>query len=441
MAEEAGAQDANMNRRTYTKRKFLWRARQKWKLLGLFEIDQDHEFYSFTCMLKEGLTAAVQVSIDTPRLGLLNEPDFSAVLTQVHEGFEMKTFAGPVFAQFRRMLGMSENDYQQSLSSEGLYLQFISNSKSKANFFLTNDKRIFLKTQEKREIQFLLSNLRSYMQHMERYPHSLLVKFLGVHSIKIPHEGKKYFIVMQSVFYPDERIQARYDVKGCQVSRWTEPIPEGSNIIVVLKDMNFEGSTISLDQQRSWLVRQVNIDTEYLRALNVLDYSLLVAHQPLHLDEQQQSWSFANVILRTKKSMLVGGSPSRSAGTPVPGLVEEASTVLVSEVVSGTDECHVKEVPKATVSSVDSSGSDMELTEVSVQNRRLLPRSKNSLHIIDGAQSRYFVGIIDVFTVYGFRKKLEYLWKSIRYRGQSFSTVHPDKYAKRLCQWVDDHTV
>lgn len=115
--------------------------------------------------------------------------------------------------------------------------------------------------------------------------------------------------------------------------------------------------------------------------------------------------------------------------------------MLVSEVVSGTDECHVKEVPKATVSSVDSSGSDMELTEVSVQNRRLLPRSKNSLHIIDGAQSRYFVGIIDVFTVYGFRKKLEYLWKSIRYRGQSFSTVHPDKYAKRLCQWVDDHTV
>ncbi|XP_078282136.1 phosphatidylinositol 4-phosphate 5-kinase-like protein 1 isoform X2 [Rhinoraja longicauda] len=441
MAEEAETQDTNINRRTYTKRKFLWRVRQKWKLLGLFEIDQDHEFYSFTCMLKEGLTAAVQVSIDTPRLGLLNEPDFSAVLTQVHEGFEMKTFAGPVFAQFRRMLGMSEGDYQQSLSSEGFYLQFISNSKSKANFFLTNDKRIFLKTQEKREIEFLLTNLRSYLQHMERYPHSLLVKFLGVHSIKIPREGKKYFIIMQSVFYPDERIQARYDVKGCQVSRWTEPVPEGSNIIVVLKDMNFEGNTIGLDQQRSWIVRQVNIDTEYLRALNVLDYSLLVAHQPLHLDERRQSWSFANVILRTKKSMPGGGSPSHSTGTPVPGLVEEESTVLVSEVVSGTDECHVKEVPKATLSSVDTSGSEMELTEVSVQNRRLLPRSQNSLHIIDGAQTRYFVGIIDVFTVYGFRKKLEYLWKSIRYRGQSFSTVHPDKYAKRLCQWVDDHTV
>lgn len=34
--------------------------RQQWKLLGLFEIDQQHEFYSLTCMMKEGLAAATQ---------------------------------------------------------------------------------------------------------------------------------------------------------------------------------------------------------------------------------------------------------------------------------------------------------------------------------------------------------------------------------------------
>lgn len=38
--------------------------RQQWKLLGLFEIDQQHEFYSLTCMMKEGLAAASQVTID-----------------------------------------------------------------------------------------------------------------------------------------------------------------------------------------------------------------------------------------------------------------------------------------------------------------------------------------------------------------------------------------
>ncbi|XP_067826007.1 phosphatidylinositol 4-phosphate 5-kinase-like protein 1 [Heptranchias perlo] len=437
---QSTSQDNSSKQRSAMKRKFLWRVRQKWKLLGLFEIDRDHEFYDFTCMLKEGLTAAVQVSIDTPRLGTLSDPDFDAVLTQVHKDFEMQTFAGPVFAQFRHMLGMTENDYQQSLASEGFYLQFISNSKSQANFFLTNDKRIFLKTQEKREIKFLLSNLRSYIQHIEKYPHSLLVKFLGVHSIKIPHEGKKYFIVMQSVFYPDERILARYDIKGCQVSRWTEPAPEGSNVIVVLKDLNFEGNTISLDQQRPWLVRQVEVDTEYLKGLNVLDYSLLVAHQPLHLDEGRLSWSFANVILRTKKSLSSGGSISTPTGTPVPGLVQQDLLEPGSETASSTDlGPRGREDSGHELSPMASA--DLELGDVAAQNRRLLPDHRNALHVIDGTQSRYFVGIIDVFTVYGFRKKLEHLWKSIRYRGQSFSTVSPDRYARRLCQWVEAHTV
>lgn len=46
-----------------------------------------------------------------------------------------------------------------------------------------NDKRFFLKTQNKREIKFLLANLKIYMEHLRKYPHSLLVKFLGtIHS-------------------------------------------------------------------------------------------------------------------------------------------------------------------------------------------------------------------------------------------------------------------
>lgn len=55
------------------------------------------------------------------------------------------------------------------------------------------------------------------------------------------------------------------------------------------------------DQQRPWLLRQVEIDTAFLQTLNVLDYSLLLAHQPLHQDELSQTLSFATLIMRTKK--------------------------------------------------------------------------------------------------------------------------------------------
>lgn len=190
---------------------------------------------------------------------------------------------------------------------------------------------------------------------------------------------------------------SRFDIKGCEVSRWTEPAPEGSQIIVVLKDLNFEGQYITLgkesqwdvyvfwdvallhplqashyivsisisvmsvslhsvilmnqywilknqikkiqceymsvlificytycicllcisaiwvimlrgvfaDQQRPWLLQQVEIDTHFLQRLNVLDYSLLLAHQPLQQDERHQSLSFATLIMRTKKSVLL----------------------------------------------------------------------------------------------------------------------------------------
>lgn len=138
----------------------------------------------------------------------------------------------------------------------------------------------------------------------------------------------------------------RYDIKGCEVSRWTDPAPAGSQIIVVLKDLNFEGQYIDLgkkraghvsfllgtgliaakksrtwhskwvffllhaDRQRPWLLRQVEIDTNFLRRLNVLDYSLLLAQQPLHSDERSQGLSFASLIMRTK--MWVASSACRS---------------------------------------------------------------------------------------------------------------------------------
>lgn len=86
---------------------------------------------------------------------------------------------------------------------------------------------------------------------------------------------QKYFIVMQSVFYPDERINIRYiicfphvllcgfwiyillvykvmfllhryDIKGCEVGRWTNPDMGGKQIIKVLKDRNLSGQFISL---------------------------------------------------------------------------------------------------------------------------------------------------------------------------------------------------
>lgn len=86
------------------------------------------------------------------------------------------------------------------------------------------------------------------------------------------------------------------------------------------------------------------------------------------------------------------------------------------------------------------SRTEEELQEFHEHHGRLLPNCKNAVHVMDGPERRYFVGIIDIFTVYNWRKKLEHLWKSVRYPGRVFSTVNPSTYSHRFCQWIQEHT-
>ncbi|XP_076005513.1 phosphatidylinositol 4-phosphate 5-kinase-like protein 1 isoform X2 [Genypterus blacodes] len=335
------------------RRRRWWHLRQRWRMLGVFEINPEHEFYHLTSVIKEAIHVSIQTGSETPIQDELRAEHFKAEETQTHQAFEMQTFAGPVFAKLRHSLDITEEEYLNSLCSSSCYLQFVSNSKSKADFFMTNDRRFFLKTQSKREVQFLLSNLRAYVDHLDKYPHSLMVRFLGVHRIVIPNDIKKYFIVMQSVFYPDERINIRYDIKGCEVGRWTNPDTDGKQIIKVLKDNNFEGQHIALGEQTGWFADQVKADVGFLQRLGVLDYSLLLAHQPLHRDEVQGKRSLADLVIRTTMSLAC--SPTGSDPPTLPFLEESTGQVVADTADRGSGQ------PQAAA---DETGEGIPLQEI-----------------------------------------------------------------------------
>ncbi|XP_023263506.1 phosphatidylinositol 4-phosphate 5-kinase-like protein 1 [Seriola lalandi dorsalis] len=119
------------------RRRYWWQLRRRWRMLGVFEINPEHEFYHLTSMMKDGMRALTQASVDTAGQDTLTAEDFKAEETQTHEGFEIQTFAAPVFAKLRRSLDITEEEYMNSLCLGGCYLQFVSNSKSKADFFVT----------------------------------------------------------------------------------------------------------------------------------------------------------------------------------------------------------------------------------------------------------------------------------------------------------------
>ncbi len=133
------------------------------------------------------------------------------------------------------------------------------------------------------------------------------------------------------------------------------------------------------------------------------------------------------------RSVNTTSSPTHATLPTVPGVVtEEDSTLIFSEL--NTTQYHVTEMHSGNgatdiaspeedkieqQSRMETESADLETFQA--QNRRLLPNFKNPLHVIDGPEQRYFIGIIDIFTVYGFKKRLEYLWKRLRHPRKTFS--------------------
>lgn len=151
-------------------------------------------------------------------------------------------------------------------------------------------------------------------------------------------------------------------------------------------------------------------------------------------------------VLYLSRSVNPGSSPIHTSVAGVPGVVPDNETTRPSSepnsaLKSPRDRGTTSSSFSPTCTEHVGPGADTpEIPDFTAQNRRLLPNLRNPLHIIDGPEQRYFIGIIDIFTVYSFKKRLEHLWKSLRHPGRSFSTVSPQTYCLRLCQWVQDHT-
>lgn len=140
------------------------------------------------------------------------------------------------------------------------------------------------------------------------------------------------------------------------------------------------------------------------------------------------------------RSVSPASSVVRAGAVSVPGAEPEGIATSPSSEADNVSLKHLRVDLASDDSDTAEQDNKAEFQDFRAQNRRLLPNLKNPLHVIDGPEQRYFIGIIDIFTVYSFKKRLEHWWKSLRHPGRSFSTVSPQSYCVRLCHWVQDHT-
>ncbi|XP_061184598.1 phosphatidylinositol 4-phosphate 5-kinase-like protein 1 [Saccostrea echinata] len=425
----------------------LWK---KWQRKDVVVVNEHHRRYRALECIREG----IQDLFDKhPELGVkdeLTEEDFchihsKTIKTNQGKKFKFRSYASSVFSCIRRAVSVSDKDFLSSVAPDDLdYMEFFSNSRSGQDFYLSNDQQFILKTDKKYHLEFFMSILGDYLMHFQRYPHSLIVKFLGLYSINVAGQPKMYFLVMQNVFFPVERIEARFDLKGCLAGRYQKPYTEEKGVLHVLKDQNFYHETINLGSQREWFLRQLRHDVNFLRELGVQDYSLLLGRHELHIDDQQTS--FGNLVYRMRKSFAKKKSSSILDTSHLHNQVHPSDTIQEEDEsprrVRHRDLNKAFAAMKPTKTStslgslLDSSSLDMDDS----LNRRLLLECKNPLHVIDGSHERYYVGIIDFFTQYECKQRVARVLKVCKNCSCDHSTVPPDIYADRFLRFIEERT-
>jgi 1-phosphatidylinositol-4-phosphate 5-kinase len=194
--------------------------------------------------------------------------------------FKFKDYAPWVFRSLREeVFRLDPADYLLSLTAKYILSELGSPGKSGSFFYFSRDYRFIIKTIRHAEHKFLLSILEKYYNHVQSNPHTLLSRFYGLHRVKLPRGRKIHFVIMNNLFPPHRDIHETYDLKGSTVGREYPEEKAKQNPRAVLKDLNWinRGKMIELGpEKRTLLTEQLRRDAEFLKTINVMDYSLLI---------------------------------------------------------------------------------------------------------------------------------------------------------------------
>ncbi|PIL31006.1 hypothetical protein GSI_05699 [Ganoderma sinense ZZ0214-1] len=273
-------------------------------------IGEDHVNYVLMYNMLTGIRIAVsrcQAKIRRP----LTDEDYTArhkysfdivgneLTPSAKYDFKFKDYAPWVFRELREdYFHLDPADYLLSLTAKYILSELGSPGKSGSFFYFSRDYRFIIKTIHHSEHKFLRSILKKYYEHVKNNPHTLISRFYGLHRVKLPHGRKIHFVIMNNLCPAHKDIHETYDLKGSTVGREYPEEKAAVNPRAVLKDLNWinRGKTLELGpEKRALLTEQLRRDSELLKELGVMDYSLLVG---IHL---MQRGNRDNVRRRTLK--------------------------------------------------------------------------------------------------------------------------------------------
>ncbi|KAJ7976884.1 Phosphatidylinositol 4-phosphate 5-kinase [Quillaja saponaria] len=371
----------------------------------------------------------------------MNFPKEGSQLTPPHqsEDFKWKDYCPMVFRNLREMFKIDTADYMMSICGNDALRELSSPGKSGSVFFLSQDDRFMIKTLRKSEVQVLLRMLPDYHHHVKSYDNTLITKFFGLHRIN-PSSGQKFcFVVMGNMFCTELRIHRRFDLKGSSFGRSSDKIEMDEN--TTLKDLDL---TYCFYLEPSWrddLLKQIEIDSKFLEAQHIMDYSLLLG---VHYRAPQHLRS----LMSHNRGITADGLPMLAEEDPLEDEVSNYPQGLVL-VPRGNDDNSVVVGPHIRGSRLRAAGDeevDLLLPGTARLQIQLGVNMPARAELIPGKEEKQmfhevydvvlYLGIIDILQEYNMTKKIEHAYKSLQFNSLSISAVDPIFYSRRFLEFI-----
>ena len=379
---------------------------------------------SFKLLLN--MIMGIQIAVQSiPNFHIKNNEDLSKYMTNMlysiqtinfgkkkEEVFILKEFAGIIFNNIRLYLGFDKDDFISSISpqdfitelmisNQTIFEELCSTGKSGSLFYYTRDGKFIVKTIKKDEYKFIKQILPDYFRHLKTYPLSLLPKFLGCYVLtrKIKKKRDKiYFIVMLNVFATSKHIHIRYDLKGSRVGRRVLTGKRDAEIMakgdLALKDLDLEKrkEKMYIGEKNDILLKQIKNDADFLCKIEANDYSLLLGIHYINKEKKGNQFNSTNIIQNK----------------------------------TGIEDSILKE----------STLSDKSCDSRQEKLKALIDFEDGGI-ISETGNEVYFVGIIDILTKFGFKKKCEHFIKMLRYCSNNMSCTPPQMYRDRFVNYMN----
>eukprot|EP01125_Pyxidicula_operculata_P006710 TRINITY_DN2308_c0_g1_i1.p1 TRINITY_DN2308_c0_g1~~TRINITY_DN2308_c0_g1_i1.p1 ORF type:complete len:248 (-),score=66.33 TRINITY_DN2308_c0_g1_i1:206-949(-) len=242
-----------------------------------------------------------------------------------------------------------------------------------------------IKSIEPREKKVFIDFICDYHHHLQKYPMSLLMKFIGFYSYK--SVSVKSFIMFNNFLHVNVSIDEKFDLKGSTKDREANSREKAKKVPVLL-DLDFLSMKrkISMgDELKKKFMLMLREDSSLLSRYNAMDYSLLIGIHKITEDDD----------------------------------IDDIKAIFKSTDSNNNDN-----------NNNDDSGSNNMVFDSKLGKRVCTILSTNEDEI-------YFIGIIDCLTLYDTEKKIAHGAKSIKYTAQELSTVNAQFYSERFCEFIN----